>query len=65
MIARAALFFLIFAFVFFGLYWTVFRTNYFTAERVLKIVKTFGIVVISIASAFIVMIAMTIIDKLI
>lgn len=64
MIARAIVLFLIFAFVFFTLYWTVFRTRFFNASRLAEIAKTTALVVIAIASAIVSIVAITNLDKL-
>lgn len=64
MIARFILFLVVFAVLFFSLYWAVFRTKFFTAERVLEIVKTFGIAIIALASAGLIVGAILMFDQL-
>lgn len=64
MIVRAFTLFLIFAIVFFTLYWVALRTKFFNVTRVVEIVKTSAIVIIAAASAVIAVAIIVNIDKL-
>ena len=64
MIARAIFLFLVFAIVFFTLYWAAFRARFFNVTRVVEIVKTSALVVIAVASAVMAVATIVSIDKL-